>query len=154
VHDLGVPEVQMLGEVRQTIGCGRERLADGLVEAYPDGELDEDRAEAAQRVESGLTIDLQSFLRLFLSVVGMLGLNLFQSRCQIRHLLGVLGLLNGQGQHEYPDDDSEDNDAQPKIVEKDVIQQHQAVDHRPEYDCYPAINEDFQALLPIALFYQ
>lgn len=130
----------MARQVRETVWGAGKRLPDGLIEAYPNRELDENRAKATQRVEPRLPINLQRLLRLFLPVAGMLGLDLFQPRRQLPHLFGVLGLFDGQREHQDPDEDGEDDDTQPNIIEKDVVQQHQAVDHRPEDNFYPGVN--------------
>ena len=56
------PRVEVYGQAHQALGLGRQCLTKGLVEANPDGKLDEHGPQAAKGVHAVLPVQLHRLL--------------------------------------------------------------------------------------------
>ena len=66
----------MLGKSRQGFRTGGQKLNDRLVQAYPDGKLDNERPKTAQGVHPGRLVQAHSLLRDTCLVLGIATLDL------------------------------------------------------------------------------
>ena len=126
-----------------------QRLQDASVQANPDGELDEHRAEAAQRVYTVFTVEPHRLLRLAPPVLAVFGLNLLHLGLQRGHRFELSALLHRQRDHDRADHQGEDDNGKPEVAEEDVVQQQKAVDHRVDDDRVPDVTDYGQSLMPL-----
>ena len=121
-------------------------MEEALVKADPDGELDEHRPQAPQGVHAVLLVHAHGLLGEALPVLGVFGLKLLELGLEPGHGLELAALLHRQRDHYRAHDQGEDDDAEPKAVEEDAIQQHQAVDHGLDNDQVPDVADYFHWL--------
>ena len=126
----GVPGVEPLGEPHQVVRRGAEAFQQRPVQGEPYGYLDNQRAQAAQRVHSRLAVEAHHLLGPSLRLLGEALLDLLHSRLKRRHGLHRLRLLDHQWQRGEPNEDSKGNDGQPEVAEQDAVKHHQDVQHR------------------------
>ena len=136
-------------EADQAFWSRGQRLQDALVQADPDGELDEHRAEAAQRVYAVFTVEPHRLLRLALPVIAVFGLNLLHLGLQRGHRFELAALLHRQRDHDRAYHQREDDNGQSEVAEEDAVQQQKAVDHRLDEDQVPDVNDYGQSLMPL-----
>ncbi len=117
-------------------------MNEGLEEAYPDGELDEQGAEAADGVDAGLPVHLHGFLGDPLGVSLVLVPQLLHLGLKGGHGAHLPDLPEGQGSGEYADDDGEGNDGEAHVAEQHGVQEHQTVDHGPQDALIPDVGEE------------
>ncbi len=67
--DAGQPYIEVPRKPDEAFGVGGNRLDDGLVKSNPYRELYEHRAQAAERIDAMLAIELHRLLRCLLPVV-------------------------------------------------------------------------------------
>ena len=82
-------------------------------------------------------VETHRFLRYAGPVVGEFGLKLLHLGLQGAHRLHLPALFQAQREHCPTHDNREYDDAEPEVVEKNEIQEHQAVYHRPDDDLVP-----------------
>ena len=112
-----------------------------------DGHLDDQRAQAAHRVDTRLPVELHRLRGHPLTVPAEALLNLAHLWLQVRHGLHLLQLLDGQWEGDQADKDRENNDSYAHVVEADGVQHHQQVQHGPD-DYFPPEIVDTQGDLP------
>lgn len=120
----------MARETDKALRVGRDGLDDRLVQPYPDWELNEHRAQAAQRVDAVLSIELHRLLRRALPVSLVLVLDLLHERLERAHGLDLATLLDCQRDHHQSDEQREGYDRDSEVREQIVVEQDQPVDHR------------------------
>lgn len=76
----GQPRVQMPRHVYQTLWQGRNGLDDGLVQTYPNGELNDHGAETAKWVDPRLLVEAHRLLGNTRTVLRVLALELLEAR--------------------------------------------------------------------------
>ena len=113
--DLRNPIVEMSRKTYKALRVGRNSLDDRLVQSYPDRELNEHRAQAAQRVDPTLSIELHRLLRRPLTVSLVFVLDLLHERLEHAHGLDLAALLDRQGNHHHPDEQREGYDRDPEV---------------------------------------
>ncbi len=139
-RDESNPGIQLLGEVNQVFRLGEQGLNQDPEEPDEDGQLHHQRAEAANRANAGLPVELHGFLGNARPVATVTFLDLPHSGLQFAHPPHLANLLQGQGKGYQPHQDGEGDDGQPHVVEADHVQHHQGVEHRandyfvPEYE--------------------
>ena len=88
-----------------------------------------------------LAVEAHRLLRGLCPVVLVPLLHLLDLGLELAHCLHLLALLEGKRNHGHADDDGEGDDRQPEVVEEDVVEQDEAVDHRPHDDGVPYVAE-------------
>ena len=124
-----------------------------MVEAYPDRELNEHRPQASQWVDTLLPVELHGLLRDPLFVLGVAFLDLLQLGLEYRHGLQLPALLHRERHHDHANDEREYDDTYAEVLEKNAVQQHQAVDHRPDDDSVPDVDDYCQSLFSGTLLF-
>ena len=79
------PRIKMFGQPHQALGCRRKGLENGLVQSYPDRELDKHGAQASDGVYPMLFVELHGFLGNPRSVFRVAYLELLELGLQGRH---------------------------------------------------------------------
>ena len=121
-----------------------------MVEADPDGKLDEHRPQAPQGIHALLLVEPHGLLGEALPVLGVAGLKLLELGLERGHHLELAALLDRQRDHYRAYDQGEDDDAEPEAIEEDAVQQHQAVDHGVDNDPVPDAADYFPHCLATA----
>lgn len=126
------PRVQLLREVHQALRVLGQRLDDGLVQPYPDGQLHHHRAQAPDRVDALFLVQPHGLLGDLLRVLAVLLTDLLDLWLEPGHRPAGIDLLPRQRVHRDPDHYRESNDAQPEIARQDPVQEYQCVEHGPK----------------------
>ena len=100
------------------------------------GDLDGEGDDAAQGVEAHLAVELHHFLLAPLGVLVLL-LDFLELGLHFLHGAGGAQLANGEREGGQTDEDGEGDDGQPEIVEQDVGEDDQGVDHGVDEQVVP-----------------
>ena len=142
------PRIEVAGQTYKAVRGCRKYLENRPIQPYPDGELQEHRPQASDRVHPILFVNLHRFRGDLLPVFAVAFLHLLYFRLNLSHLFHLTALSHRQGEHHTAHHNREDENAHAKVIEEDAIQQHQAVHHRIDDDCVPNIEDYFQCLRP------
>ena len=129
----------MTRQADQTLGIGWNGLNDRLVQPDPYRELDEHRAQASQRIDAVLTVELHRLLGRALPVALVLFLDLLHQGLERAHRLDLAALLDGERDHHHPHQQSEGNNRNAKVSQQVVVEQNQGVDHRLDDHQVPGV---------------
>ncbi len=102
----------------------------GLEQAYPDGELDEQGAQATDGVDAVCFVHFHCGARELLSVVFVFFLQFFELGLERGHLHHLSALADGQRYENDSDNQREEDDGDAEIEEGYAVEQHEAVYHR------------------------
>ena len=136
----GQPYVQVPGKPDEAFGIGRDCLYDGLVKSDPDGELYKHRAEAAERIDAMLFIELHRLPRGLLPVVLVSLLDLLHQGLKRGHGLYLAALLHRQRDKRQSHQQGKGDDGYAEVQERPGIEQHQPVYHGLDDNEIPSVN--------------
>ena len=115
------PRVEAPRQTHQTLRGRWQSAENRLIEAYPDGELDEHRSQASNRVHTVVAVELHRLLGDARLVALVPLLDLLELRLKGAHSLDLAALLHGKGVHDAPNEHREYDYAEPEVVEQNAI---------------------------------
>ena len=110
--------------VERILRRGQRRRPYDRVHREQEGQGEEHRQAASERVHSGLLVQLHLLFLLLLAVVLVFLLKLLQLRLERLHVLHALDLFDPQGEQEEPDRERQEND-RDAVVRDDVVDPRQ-----------------------------
>ena len=127
--NLRQPVVQVPRQPYEAFWIGRHGLEYRLIQAYPDGELDEHGAETAERVDALLPVEFHSLLGGALTVALVALLNFLHLRLERAHRLYLAALLDRERHERQPYQQRKGDDGYAEVEEQVGVQHHQPVYH-------------------------
>jgi hypothetical protein len=121
-----------------------------LIQGYPDGHLDQHRHQTAGRAYPRILVELHLLLSQFLLILTMLLLEFGKLWLKALHGFSRIKLLSGQGIHQPPYNNGQDNYSQPEATKQYIGQPDDHIYHRLESDYIPYCS-NIQLNLPHSL---
>ena len=141
------PAIQLVGKPHKVVGLGEHCLDQHPEQPDQDGHLHNQRAQAADGVDTSFPVHAHGFLRHSRPVVAVALLEFLHPRLESTHGPHLADLLECQRESNYTDQGGEQDDGDAHLAETDDVQHHQRVEHRPD-DCFvPDYREGFQKVL-------
>ena len=135
------PRIQLLRKINEPLRVLGQRLDDRLVQPYPDRQLHDHRAQAPDRVHTLLLVQPHRLLGDLLRVLAVLLTDLLDLRLQPGHRPTRIDLLPRQRVHRNPHHDGEGDYAKSEVARQDPVQEDQRVEHRPEKQRIPYVDD-------------
>ena len=147
------PRVQLVGKVDQVFRVVEQGEDQHPEQADEDGHLNNQRAQAANGVDTALAVQPHGLLGDPLAVALVPLLDFPDSRLHGSHRAHLPQLLDGQGNGHHAHQHGERDDGDAHLVEAQHVQHQQGVEHRPDDHLVPEedeYGEKFHLFLPVA----